>query len=200
MKRKTIRKYLSEGFLIIFSVLLALFLNKLFENYKINKQAEIARQSIVRELKQNALIAQSLQQRHSGILKRVAGLRSGEYDSLKQELLKNDFLNIPILTDNQTIIDDLLLSTAWETARSTGIISEFSYTEVEALTRVYALQNIVLNQTLYHIIDMIFQPDTHEMKNIDKTLLQFELRFRELAGQENLLNELFKEALAKVDK
>ncbi len=47
------RKYIVDGVLIIFSVLFALFINKLFDDYQTRKRKEVAIKSIEKELYRN---------------------------------------------------------------------------------------------------------------------------------------------------
>ena len=51
---KNLKKYFAEGLLIIFSVLFALFINKLFDDYKTNQKKTVAIESIQKELSQNS--------------------------------------------------------------------------------------------------------------------------------------------------
>lgn len=199
MKKKDVRKYLIEAFLIVFSVLLALLLNKAFENSKVNQQERIARESLVRELTHNLRVTEESLQLHRTILTRIDSLSQTTHTDLSQ-LFANRRLNFGKLTGNEMLMKELLTSTGWETARSTGIISEFEYSEVEALTNVYSLQDVVLNKTLANIVEVLFKTETHDPQHIDTTLLQLGLHFNELVGQENILIQYYKAALEKLKR
>lgn len=194
------RKYFVEGALIIFSVLFALFINKLFDSYKTNKQKEIALESITREIEKNSAILYSWNEHHVKIHNRISNIIEKSDDSLRIELLKNKSFNIGILTENKSVIDAVLTATAWETARSTGIISEFDFEITQILTEVYSVQEILMSKTLDKIIEYLFDPDSQNIDNIDHILIQYQLRFRELTGQEITLEKLYNKAIKKIKK
>jgi hypothetical protein len=118
----------------------------------------------------------------------------------KTELLKYEFLNLGVLTNNKSLIDAILTSTAWESAKSTGIISEFDFETTQKLTHVYSMQELITEVTIAKIIDYYFEASTHKMENIDRVLVQFQLRFWELTGQEELMIDLYKQAINQTVK
>ena len=104
-------------------------------------------------------------------------------------------LNMGIITGGESLVDAFLVDTAWESAKATGIISEFDFQVTQELTRVYALQKVILDRTLASILDFYFDTETHDMSNIDRVLVQFQLRFWELTGQEILISNLYARAI-----
>ena len=194
--KSNFKKYLIEGALIVFSVLFALFINKLFDDYQTRKKKNVALESIERELHRNAAILSDWKKQHIEIRNRISDILEGRNDSLKTELLKYSFLNLGVLTDNKSLIDAILINTAWESSKTTGIISEFDFETTQKLTRVYTMQNVLTDRTIAKILDYYFDTDSHNIKNLDQILIQFQLRFWELTGQEELMVNLYKEALA----
>jgi hypothetical protein len=69
-----------------------------------------------------------------------------------------------LLTTERPIYNEVLGSTAWETARSTGIIEEFNFESIEFLTRVYGVQDLVLNNSLKGIAEVYFERESHDVK------------------------------------
>lgn len=197
---KSVRKYFAEGLLIVFSVLFALFINKLFDDYKTNKKKTIAIESIHKELYRNSAILDNWKERHVKIRNRITEIIDGRNDSLKSELLQYEFLNLGILTNNESLIDAILTSTAWESAKTTGITSEFDFETTQKLTHVYSMQEVLTDRTIAKIIDYYFDTNAHNMENIDQILIQFQLRFWELTGQEELLVNLYDEAIHQTQK
>jgi hypothetical protein len=116
-------------------------------------------------------------------------------DSLKNILKASKYLDLGLLTDQQSLINDVLSDTAWESAKTTGIIEAFNFEQIELFTQVYTMQETLTNKTLMNILDLYFSADTHNMKNLDITLLQLQLYFNELTGQERLMTYLYDEAL-----
>jgi hypothetical protein len=193
--KKSVKKYLGEGLLIVFSVLFALFINKWFEDRQTESKKQTALTSITKELETNAAILKNWKERHKSIRDRITRIIDGEEDSLKAELMNYDFLNFGLLTGNQSLIDAILTNTAWESAKSTGIISEFDFETTQKLTHVYALQEVLVEKTLANTMDYYFDSSSHDMSRLDPILIQFQLRFWELTGQEELMTTLYKDAL-----
>ena len=195
-----IKKHLIEGTLIVFSVLFALLINKSFENYQTNRKRVIAEESIIKELQQNQYILNRWKEKHIEVRNRISNILDGKSDSIRSELEKYDYLNLGVLTNNESLVDAILTSTAWESAKTTGIISEFDYETIQMLTQVYTLQTNLSDRTLIKILDYYFDSEAHDMTKLNKTLVQFHLRFWELTGQEELMSTLYNNAITKMKK
>jgi hypothetical protein len=74
------KKYLAEGTLIIFSVLFALFINKLFDDYQTNQKKVAALESIEQELLRNQSILKNWKEKHIAIRDRI-------YPFLKEKVI-----------------------------------------------------------------------------------------------------------------
>ncbi len=199
MKKSVIKKRIADGLLIVFSVLFALGINKLSDNYKTKQRKEIALESIKKELHQNADIVAKWNEKHQRILKRISEISSGKEDSLKNELLQKKFLDLGVLTGGESLIDELTTSTAWESAISTGIISEIDFETTQKLTYAYSLQKFITEKSIQEIIDIYFALETHKKENLDVVLIQFQLRFGELVGQERSLKHLYQKAIEQIE-
>lgn len=195
MQRKKWKNYLLEGTLIVFSVMLALFLNQVVENIDTYRQKENAINRITVELERNLNVLENWLEVHDQMRLRTEQIITGENDSLKQQLMDQSFFNLQILTGDRSFIDSNLSNTAWETAKSTDIVNEFDFETLEKLTDVYTLQELVFNHTIQGISKIFFERETHNLKNIDATLIQFQLRFSELVGQERLLIEYYRKVI-----
>ena len=189
------KKYIADGLLIVFSVLFALLINKIYDDYQTTRKKNFALESIRQELSQNLTILQTWKERHSAIGNLLSQLNEGKNDSLKQQFLDYSHFNLGLLTNGESLINEIMINTAWETSRTTGIISEFDFETTEKLTYVYLMQEVMMDRTLNNIIDLYFDMETQKMENLDQVLIQFELRFGELIGQEFLLEHLYTEAI-----
>jgi hypothetical protein len=198
MKKTGVKKYLAEGFLIVFSVLFALFINKLFDDYKTSQKKEVAIESIKNELNRNVIFVKNWKVRHNMIKDKLVSINNGDNDSIKRELLKNKYFDLGILTNNESLVDNTLTKTAWESAKSTGIIAEFDFETIEFLTQVYSLQDLITDKTIGELLNFYFDTETHNLDNLDQTLIQFQLRFWELTGQEELMIYLYTDSLKKL--
>ncbi|WP_075341912.1 hypothetical protein [Tenacibaculum agarivorans] len=198
--KSNIKKYFGEGLLIVFSVLFALFINKSFENRQVNQKKKIAKESILIELYTNQSILRNWKEKHTAIKNRITHVIDGQADSIKTELTKYDYLNLGVLTNNEPLINAILTNTAWESAKTTGIITEFDYETIQKLTHVYTMQEVLAERTIMNILDYYFDTASHDMNNLNKVLTQFQLRFWELTGQEELMITLYKDAIQQIEK
>lgn len=197
--KNTLKKYLVDGLLIVFSVLFALFINKLAESTKINKQKKIAIESIQKELYRNAGIVNDWYPRHKATMVRINDVLEGRNDSLKNEFLKYQFLNLALLTEDESLMDAFLTNTAWETAKTTQVISEFDFETIRSLTFVYDMQEVITEKTMIKILDYYFDREAHNLEQLEPTLIQFQLRFSELVGQEALIQDFYDKAINRLE-
>lgn len=199
MSKRNWKKYLLEGILIVFSVMLALFLNKTVERIETNNQRDQAIANIRAELENNLSVVERWTRQHEFVAGRVNRLLEGKNDSLRKQMLNSSIFNIGVLTDNRSIIDANLSNTAWETAKTTQIINEFDFETVQLLTSTYSLQELIMDQTIPEILSLYFDRETHDPGKLDGTLVQFKLRFEELLGQERLITDVYRGAVAKLE-
>lgn len=190
---RTFKDYLFQALLIIFSVLFALLINRYTENLKVKKQKNIAWSSIQQELTSNHAILLDWQQRHEKIFFRINELLELPDDILQEKFFHTGSFYFGVMTDNKSILDDIMTNTAWETARSTGIISEFDYADVERLTKIYDLQENIINYTLRALMDLLHDRSSQSSEDIRVTLLLFRSLFYDLKSQEFLLLQLYEQ-------
>jgi hypothetical protein len=195
---QSLKKYFFEGILIVFSVLFALFIDNYAQRLKVEKQKNLAIERIKLELSQNQKIAKGWLVHHGKILERIKNLMKLPKDSLKKEFSKDNYLTFALLSGGKPVTNELLSSTAWETAKSTAIIEEFDFQMIESLTRAYEHQNFLTDKTLNGIVNTYFERDSHELKNIDSTLKQFLIRFNELTAQERFLLKIYEKTSQKL--
>ncbi|PIE02934.1 MAG: hypothetical protein CSA81_04275 [Acidobacteria bacterium] len=198
VKKKTVQEYIVDALLIVFSVLFALAINKMAENYQTQKKKSIALESIQKELQRNSDILQAWRSKHAEVEKVLTSLIEGKNDGLKSRLIKDHYLDFSLLTNGRSLADNMMTSTAWETAKSTGIIAEFDFETTQKLTDAYLLQKLIIDETMVKILNYYLNPESHKRENIDITLVQLRLRFRELIGQEKSMEYLYESALTSM--
>ena len=199
MEKRSIRNYFIEASLIIFSVLFALFINKLAENAKTNTRKKVAIESIKKELYRNSDIIDHWIKKHVDMRDKLNAILEGRNDSLKNAFHDYPYLNIDLLTNGTGIMDAFLTNTAWETAQSTQILSEFDFQLIQQLTYTYSMQETITEHTMLNIINFYYSTESHQMENLDTTLMQLLLRFWELTAQEELLKQFYQEALKQLE-
>lgn len=196
-------KYIYEGVLIIFSVLFALFINKLYEDHKTEKDKETALLAIEAEIEKNQEVIDGWLESHRTIQEKLTHMVTvpGEgtviKDSLREKMREYNFFNLGFLTE-ENLVQSMPQRTAWDTARNTGIIKEFSFEEIELLTNVYGLQEAMVEETLQRLLNVYFSRESHQYERFDETLLQFMLCFHELTGQERLMLALYEKTLKQM--
>ena len=197
MKNTNLKKYIVDGLLIVFSVLFALTINKLAENYQTEKRKKIAINNIKSELKNNSKVVKEWNVKHLEIKQRLGDILKGKNDSLKSQLLAGNSLHFEVLTNKKGFINSLMTNTAWETAKTTGIISEFDFETTQRLTYIYALQNIITEKSSMKIINLLYDSMGKEVDEKNTILIQLYTQISDLVSQEqgldNLINNTIKD-------
>jgi hypothetical protein len=187
--RKELKKLLLECTLIVFSVLLALFINRTAENSKTRNQKREALERIHKEVSRNYAVTKEWQARHQLYLDRIIKIVSNKNDSLRQRLLRKNYLDIDLITDGRGMASSMMTSTAWDAAKSTQIISEFEYTTVENITQLYLSQAITLD-VFNRMMGLLFEKSVyHNEQEFGELMLKLQLYMGELLVQERGLNE-----------
>ena len=96
-------------------------------------------------------------------------------------------------------MDAFLTNTAWETAKTTQVISEFDFETIRSLTFVYDMQEVITEKTMIKILDYYFDREAHNLEQLEPTLIQFQLRFSELVGQEALIQDFYDKAINRLE-
>jgi hypothetical protein len=116
-------------------------------------------------------------------------------DTLKNQIFNYGFFNFGEVLNNEKFIESSLMNTAWETSKSTGIISEYDHETLKDLTAAYSLQDQIQNKTLDNILKLYYAGETHKKENVQQTFTQFHLMFWEITTQEKQLDSLYTSAL-----
>jgi hypothetical protein len=190
--------YVLEGFLIVFSVLFALYIENYVENLKTKERKQLALERIRLEIARNSKVLAEWMPKHDATYQLLYRSSLTNNDSLKKVLLMYNYFNINVLTKQESVFNTILTATAWETAQSTQIASEFDFELMESLTQVYALQSLIMDRTLQEIIGVYLDRNSHDLDNVDDTLKQFEIRYQDLTGQEKVLASAYNDVLTKL--
>jgi hypothetical protein len=197
MKYRKKSKYLADGLLIVFSVLFALFIDKMYDNNKTFHRKEIALTNVKNEVFRNKEVIEEWHKNHVIILDRLNSLLGGKNDSLRNEIQKKEFLDFGLLLGEEGFMNEILFNTSWETIKSTGIIAEFDFDTTQQLTSVYLTQDWLVEKTLPKLADVLYieAPST---QNTTRALVQLSILFNDLTHQENALIDNYIKALEKL--
>jgi len=185
-----------EALLIVFSVLLALFLN---DRWQTSRETEAGRrqlEGIRSELEENRRIVESWLKRHAEIAERVAALRAAGSD--RKLVVINHQLQLDVVF-GQSLIDSMLRSPSWEAAKTTGLVRMFQPELVNRLADVYSMQEEGPMRSLERIAGLLFDRASHDEAQVEQTLVLLEIHLGELIGQEHLLLASYDHVLATFD-
>lgn len=189
-----LRKYFGEGLLIVFSVLFALFINKTYEDAKTNRYKNNAIKQIKAELLDNQEILDSWMADHKAILENLNRLINDQNDSIQTLAENKGYLSIPVILDNKNLMNKPLSNSAWSSAQSIGIISEFDFETLQNISETYELQQLIMVSSIEKIAERLFVKSS-DTGNTKAVLIEFRLRFQNLTGQEYKLRRLYQETI-----
>lgn len=191
-------KYLGEGLLIVFSVLFALFINKAYEDAKTNRDKINAIKQIKTEFLNNQKILNDWMADHNAILENLNDLIENKYDSIQILAENKSYLPIQVILDNKYLIDKPLSNSAWSSAQSIGIISEFDFNTLQSISETYELQQIIMATSIEKIAERLILK-SNDIENTKGVLIELRLRFKNLRGQEYRLKQLYEETIEKLE-
>jgi hypothetical protein len=196
LKKKQVIKLLIESGLIVFSVLFALFIDRMASNAKTNEQKRTALARIHQELSENDKLIREMITLHDKVIQRLNAAISSQNDTLRQQIAKDGYLDYRLLAKGKSLFPRYPSRTSWEAAKSTGIISEFDYETIETCEGAYSSQEMITNNTLPKIIEDLFDLDSSQM---DLKLIKFRLKFVEISEQEKTLQQLLQSAIERTE-
>lgn len=149
---KKYKEYLLEALLIVFSVLLALFLNEHRENVKIEKALSKSLDNIKNELIINKQVIDSIIPYHGQVLTNIdSALHNETYlNELHSTFGPKFFMLAP-----KGLFQETLNSTAWQTTMLNPNVSNIDNRLLQLLTKTYAQQELTYAQML-DIINKIY--------------------------------------------
>ena len=195
---KNYKKYIAEGLLIVFSVLFALFISKVSEDAKTEKTKANALAQIQSELSDNQRILGDWMKAHKSIVENLKVLIEQDKDSIARIVEQNGYVPMTIILDKQSLIEEPLSKSAWDSAQSIGILSEFDFETLQSISQCYELQDYIMKTSIDRIVEQYFEKST----NINATknfLIGLKLRFENLQGQEFTLKRIYRETLKRLE-
>lgn len=183
---------LLEGALIVFSVLFALFIDRIADNVRTNQQKKTSLRRIHEELTRNDSLMAELVILHQSVIQNLNAAIVNKSDTLRIQITRDGYLNYRLLAKGASLFPRYPSNTAWEAAKATGIISEFDYAIIEACAGAYSAQHAIVSVTLPKIVEELFDVDHSQ---VDRKLIRLKLEFEEILAQEKTLRHFLAEAL-----
>lgn len=194
--KKDYRQFLLEAVLIIFSVLLALFLNEYRTRIKEDQARQHAEENLVQEINRNREIMVEYIPYHQQLLDTIrAVIRS---DSLIRAI------NTPFGPDLSSLAPRGLMqefpnNAAWETIKTQNLVTGVNYDLIYSLTDVYHQQERTI-QILDGIVSLVLSREALNADAAKETLLLLYSQLGELIGRERLLKEKYDEVLRVLEE
>ena len=188
-------KPLFESALIVFSVLLALFVNRYAENQRTQEQKQVALERIAEEMKSNRIIIENALRIHKRTINNLQTALIDENNALRMYLKDRKYLDsdgFELLMNGESFYARFPSNTAWDAAKVTGIVTEFDYEIVEALTDVYDIQTYFVEKSIPTVTQTFFSPMPDQKEDVINALL---LQTSNLTNQEETVLILIDEAL-----
>lgn len=193
--RENLARYTLEAILIIFSVLLALFLDSVLEDRKEARIVEELVSHVADEMRSNLAVVDEWLPYHRNVINEIDRyLAAGE---LRQDLLTTDGIDYGRLMP-KGLIQDFYSHSSWQLAQQSEMTSRIEFDVTYAISQAYLSQQNV-NRTLQRFSDFVFDRSTHDPDQLVTSLRILRNLLQELSGQQSVLQHNYEEALRAVD-
>ena len=195
LSRQTVLKLVFESALIVFSVLLALFLNEYRGQLKENQQKELAMQMVTIELRANLETFKEWRPYHKEVLKNLnEALKS---DSSKNTLYtENGLLRWSLMPSG--VVHKLVDNASWQTLKASSVSSTIDFNTMFTLSKLYKLQAHGVESTLNNILTIISSRESLEKKNQRSTIMLLRNAFDQLVSQETFIISKYEQAFIEI--
>ncbi len=201
MKRAVITKenlarYSLEAIFIVFSVLLALFLDNVLEDRRDARVIDDLVSHIADEMRSNLAIVDQWLPYHRTVVDEIDRYLAS--DELQQSLLTADGIDYGRLME-RGLIQDFYRNSSWQLAQQSEMTSRIEFSVTDAISKAYLSQQNV-NLTLQRFSDFVFERQTHDPNQLVNSLRILRNLLQELSGQQSVLQHNYQEALQIVGR
>ena len=194
--KDNLARYIVEAALIVFSVLLALFLDSVIENRREARIVDELVSHVADEMKSNLTIVDEWLPYHRSVIDEIDRYLAS--DELQQSLLSADGIDYGRLME-RGLIQDFYSNSSWQLAKQSEITSRVDFEVTYAISQAYLSQDNV-NLTLQRFSDFVFERQTHDPDQLVISLRILRNLLQELSGQQSVLQHNYREALQAVDR
>ena len=189
-------KVLFESVLIIFSVLIALFLNEVHTQKKLEQERIRALQLIKAELNYNKALLEKWHPYHLSVLSNFETVMASPPSPLKDFKRREFFFEL--MPDG--LVQDSLRNSTWSALKQSSITSHMRLETISAISTSYKMQNQSVEKSILGLFDMFVSRETMRKANLDETLDLMKKLVQELVAQEQFMIEHYKQSIAVIDK
>jgi len=181
-----------ESILIIFSVLLALFLNEYRGQLKEDQQKELAMQMVTIELKSNLEALNAWRPYHESVLKNL----NEALNTNSSLFTEKGFLTWELMPNG--VVQRVIDNGSWQTLKSSNISSTVDFNTMLTLSKLYKHQAQGVEFTLKNILTIISARESLEKTNQRNTIILLRNAFNEMVSQEIFLIQKYEQALIQI--
>ncbi len=196
LTKENLLRYTLEATLIVFSVLLALFLDNVINDRREARVVDELMSHIADEMKSNLRIVDEWLPYHRSVIAEIDRYLAS--DELRQSLLTADGIDYGRLM-KRGLIQDFYSNSSWQLAQQSELTSRIDFAVTSSISRAYLSQANV-NRTLDRFSEFVFERQTHDPKQLVVSLKILRNLLNELSGQESVLQHNYREALQAVGR
>jgi hypothetical protein len=164
---KSTREYLADALLIVFSVLLALILNEIRNNWQEKRHTRQLLANLRTELQNNKRLLEEQYRYHTGVLRNIdSALVHEPYRNL---IFSDDKIHLQVMAKEGVGLADFD-QTAWEIAKANNIVSKIDMETMSLLNNI-ARQHSRIEKIEDEVAKVIFAPGSRKKENARETLL-----------------------------
>ena len=193
--KENLARYTLEAILIVFSVMLALFLDNVLEDRREARTINELVSHVADEMQRNLVVVDEWLPYHRSVIDEIDRYLAS--DELQQSLLTTDGIDYGRLME-RGLIQDFYSNASWQLAQQSQITSRIDFDVIYAISQAYLSQQNV-NQTLQRFSDFVFHRATHDPDQLISSLRILRNLLQELSGQQSVLQHNYREALRVVD-
>ncbi|MEL7313265.1 MAG: hypothetical protein AAFN07_17250, partial [Pseudomonadota bacterium] len=186
-KKATVR-YALEAALIVFSVLLALFLDSELETRKDARVIGELTGHIEDEMRRNLAVVDEWLPYHDEVVAEIDRYLGSE--SMLQSLLTDNGIDYGRLMA-RGLIQDFYSDSSWQLVSRSEITSQVDFNALYAVSQAYLSQQNV-NKTLVRCSDLFFDRDTQDPDQLVVSLRMLRSLLQELVGQQTVLQSQYR--------
>jgi hypothetical protein len=193
--RENLVRSIVEAILIVFSVLLALFLDSVIQDRREARTVDELVSHIAGEMRSNLAIVDEWLPYHRSMVDEID--RYLESDELQVSLLTADGIDYGRLME-RGLIQDFYSISSWQLAQQSEATSGIDFEVASKISRAYLSQQNV-NLTIQRFSDFFFDRQAHDPDQLANSLRILRNLLQELSGQQSVLQYHYRVALEAVD-
>lgn len=197
ISRKHLLKLAFESMLIVFSVVLALYINDYHSQKKDDEATRNALLKVKTELQTNMELVSNLAPYHQQLKETF---EAALLDNEKQQALITSkgvtFWSLMPRGLYQRPLEDA----AWKALSNSSVLSNVEFDTMLALSRVYKLQEQGVERSLQHIITLLISREAIQEALISENLTILSFAMSELISQEKFLIQEYQKAISFLEK